>query len=618
VPLTLQSNPSQVINVTFTAEFDHQQCKEAVIAAAGPHVLAPDTPLDLFAIFVGEGSGEETRLSCVFEIFFEREKELKKVKGVPIPLVLLTTLEPWQRALERADVARYGSTGHDSITFMPPDEVFRGGAGPGKDPSVNDQKTPFRFVGAILCERYQITAYIQSGGFGRGWEGKDLKTGEKLFIKTFRSASDRAPKRGRLTVEQETKMLASQEGAVRKEIEVLLHPLFRVATQVPEVVSNDLCYGECYVPYTKRRAEMFFIATSDLCDGGELFNYICPTEPPYVRPFTEKTCRRLFRQIATGVGHFHNIGCFHRDLKLENLVLDGKFNCKLMDFGSCKFTDQMEEITDDEGVTRSVTSTYAGIGTRGYKPGDVLSGGAYDPGPFDVWSCGVMLFFMVAGEQIFAELGGRNCFRLFEFMVTKTPDPKFIKYTQLLSPIGERDPVNNCPPHTKFWELFVKLDISDDMKDLFNRIFDVDPKQRIKMEEILDHVWLDEEDDDDEEGFFTEMRSRPTTVSRDQVIKIRGESLEKAVAIAHRAAVIVNTPEGGCPTDGEESCQIHGTRVEVGLLVEGNGESMYSIQVEEVKPGEVYQLRLQWQHGDLGDWLHFARTVKEVLSGKKK
>ena len=64
-----------------------------------------------------------------------------------------------------------------------------------------------------------------------------------------RSAHDRAPKRVRLTAEQEAKMAASQEGAVRKEIEVLLHPLFRNATEIPEVVSNDLCFGSCFVPY---------------------------------------------------------------------------------------------------------------------------------------------------------------------------------------------------------------------------------------------------------------------------------------------------------------------------------------------------------------------------------
>ena len=59
----------------------------------------------------------------------EREKELKRTKGAAVPLVLSTKLEPWQRALERADVVRYGSRGADAVTFMPPDEVFRGGSG---------------------------------------------------------------------------------------------------------------------------------------------------------------------------------------------------------------------------------------------------------------------------------------------------------------------------------------------------------------------------------------------------------------------------------------------------------------------------------------------------------
>jgi hypothetical protein len=137
-----------------------------------------------------------------------------------------------------------------------------------------------------------VARYIQSGGFGRGWEGKDTVTGDKLFIKTFRSFSDRAPRSRTLTPEQVDKLKSSQEGAVRKEIEVLLHPYFRVMTSIPEVCSNDLCYGSVYVPYTQRKSEMFFICTKDLCDGGELFNYICPTSPPYVRPLTEGTCRR--------------------------------------------------------------------------------------------------------------------------------------------------------------------------------------------------------------------------------------------------------------------------------------------------------------------------------------
>jgi hypothetical protein len=57
--------------------------------------------------------------------------------------------------------------------------------------------------------------------------------------------------------------------------------------------------------------------------------------------------------------------------------------------------------------------------------------------------------------------------------------------------------------------------------------------------------------------------------------------------------------------------------VEVGL--DGSsGDSKYSIIVDEKTPGQVYTLRLQWQHGDLGGWLHFARSLKEALGGKPR
>jgi serine/threonine protein kinase len=87
--------------------------------------------------------------------------------------------------------------------------------------------------------------------------------------------------------------------------------------------------------------EMFFIMTPELCVAGELFNFLCPSAPPYVRSFSVGTSRRLFRMIAEGVAHMHRIGCYHRDLKLENLVVTGDFTVKIMDFGSAKFDDQL-------------------------------------------------------------------------------------------------------------------------------------------------------------------------------------------------------------------------------------------------------------------------------------
>eukprot|EP00041_Stephanoeca_diplocostata_P022153 m.524985 g.524985 ORF g.524985 m.524985 type:complete len:123 (-) comp21997_c0_seq2:244-612(-) len=59
----------------------------------------------------------------------------------------------------------------------------------------------------------------------------------------------------------------------------------------------------------------------------------------------------------------------------------------------------------------------------------------YDPAAFDVWSSGVILFFMVAGDVVFAKLGGQICFRFLELIVTKR------KFGDFLSPPGEIDTV---------------------------------------------------------------------------------------------------------------------------------------------------------------------------------
>lgn len=123
---------------------------------------------------------------------------------------------------------------------------------------------------------------------------------------------------------------------------------------------------------------MFFIMTTDLCEGGELWNYLCPVEPPYVRSFTEGAALRMFTQIAEGVRHLHSCGCYHRDLKLENLVLDGHFNVKIMDFGSVKFADQLEKIEMEDGTSVLVANTKVGVGTRTYKPYEVRSSDGCD------------------------------------------------------------------------------------------------------------------------------------------------------------------------------------------------------------------------------------------------
>eukprot|EP00041_Stephanoeca_diplocostata_P022156 m.525018 g.525018 ORF g.525018 m.525018 type:complete len:447 (-) comp21997_c0_seq5:972-2312(-) len=345
VEIKVRVDGKDIVKVTFHAEMVHADCKNSLLT----HIRKRELQHDQVVLLNKEGE----RVPCVYESFVSLGDNILECSTKP---------KPWIRALERADLARYADPDSPIIRFQPPDTIFANSNG-----EVREDRTENTFIGSKLCHTWVVEQYIQSGSFGRGWQGLDVHSGKKVFIKTFRSYSDRPARRGGRRGYVES-VAQKQEAAIRKEIEVLLHPKFREATQHPAVVGNSLCYGYVEVPNTGASGEMFFIMTEDLCEGGELFNYLCPPTPPYVRSFTEGTARRLFRQIAAGVAYMHRTGCYHRDLKLENLVVTGDFNVKIMDFGSVKFRDQMETVEMEDGTSVGITNTKIGIGTGGYKP----------------------------------------------------------------------------------------------------------------------------------------------------------------------------------------------------------------------------------------------------------
>ena len=110
---------------------------------------------------------------------------------------------------------------------------------------------------------------------------------------------------------------------------------------------------------------------------GELFDYLVQH---HFLP--EAVAMNFFRQIIYGLEYLHSLGICHRDLKPENILLDENLNIKIADFGFARV------------VKENIAET--SCGSPHYAAPEVIKGQPYDGRAADVWSCGVILFALLA------------------------------------------------------------------------------------------------------------------------------------------------------------------------------------------------------------------------------
>lgn len=173
-------------------------------------------------------------------------------------------------------------------------------------------------------------------------------------------------------------------------------------------------------------------------DGGDLFDYIVRRGR-----VPEADARPVFQQLIRAVAYCHSRGIAHRDLKPENILFGSGMQVKLADFGlSTRFVD-------GELLTESVGSpNYAA-------PELLIRGMTYDGRLVDVWSCGVVLYALLAGCLPFDADAIPELFKLI-----------------------------------KSGEYSIPGFFSREASDLVRRMLSVDPKQRISIAEIQEHPWL--------------------------------------------------------------------------------------------------------------------------------
>ncbi|WCJ42405.1 CBL-interacting protein kinase 21 [Euphorbia peplus] len=171
--------------------------------------------------------------------------------------------------------------------------------------------------------------------------------------------------------------------------------------------------------------------------GGQLSDKLS-----YSRKLDESEARKVFQQLIDSVDYCHNRGVYHRDLKPENLLLDGKGNLKVSDFG-------LSALQKHGDILKTA------CGSPCYVAPELLANKGYDGAAADIWSCGVILFELLAG---FLPFDDRSLMVIY----------KKISQAEYIFPQ---------------W-------FTGSQKKLISRIFDTNPKTRITIAEITEDPWF--------------------------------------------------------------------------------------------------------------------------------
>ena len=131
----------------------------------------------------------------------------------------------------------------------------------------------------------------------------------------------------------------------------------------------------------------------EFASGGELFDYIVK----YQRVEEPEACK-FFQQIISGVEYISKLKIVHRDLKPENLLIDFDKGIKLVDFGLSNTYKQGELLK-------------TACGSPCYAAPEMIAGKRYQGTMVDIWSCGVILFALLAGFLPFEDPNTSNLYK---------------------------------------------------------------------------------------------------------------------------------------------------------------------------------------------------------------
>lgn len=203
-----------------------------------------------------------------------------------------------------------------------------------------------------LKQRFDVKKKLGQGTYGKVQLAVNRETGQEVAIKTIK----------KVKIENEQDLIR-----IRREIQIMSSIQHPHLIHIYEVFEN----------------KDKIVLIMQFASGGELYDYLSEK-----KVLNDTEARRIFRQIATAVYYCHKNKICHRDLKLENILLDEKGNAKIADFGLSNVFDE-----------RHLLNTYCGSPL--YASPEIVKGVPYYGPEVDCWSMGVLLYTLVYGAMPF-------------------------------------------------------------------------------------------------------------------------------------------------------------------------------------------------------------------------
>ena len=254
---------------------------------------------------------------------------------------------------------------------------------------------------------YKLGPVIGRGAFGKVILGEHITTNEKVAIKILdKLIINKTPGDYKL---------------VKQELSILKIVKHKNIVQLYDVLETS----------------RFIFFVMEYCEGGDMITYILSR-----KRLSEFESLKFFHQLINALYYLHCQNITHRDIKIDNLLLDSENNLKLIDFGlSTKYND-------DELLSQA-------CGTIVYAAPEVLDFKKYNGMLVDVWSSGIVLYGMLSGSLPF----GDSCDEINKKKILKG-------------------------------KIVMPSFLSEDAKDILIHMLDINPLTRFTLEDIIDHSWF--------------------------------------------------------------------------------------------------------------------------------